>query len=63
MTFFKKIYCMYTDFFKIQINDMANYDNIAHKFVLNRIVFWVFFGSVVCSLLILSVLNHLTKKA
>jgi hypothetical protein len=41
---------------------MAIYGNIAHKFVLNRIIFWVFFGSAVCSLLILSVLNRSAKK-
>jgi hypothetical protein len=62
MTFFKNIYCMFTEFFKSQINDMVNYDNIAHKFVLNRIIFVVFLESAVSSLLILSFLNRSAKK-
>jgi hypothetical protein len=40
---------------------MANYDNVAHKFVLNRF-FLVFYGLAVSSLLILSVLNRSAKK-
>jgi hypothetical protein len=54
---------MYTEFFKNQINDMAIYGNVVHQFVFNRIVFFeFFFGSVVSSLLILSVLNFYGQK-
>jgi hypothetical protein len=35
---------MYTEFLKSQINYIANYGNVVHKFILNRIVFLVFFG-------------------